>query len=283
MKRNYMISGFADEIDSGIIAQFEAFNKLGIKYFEPRAIDGVNISSLNEYQIKTLKKVMSCYGMTSSSIGSPIGKIRVTGNFDEHFELFKKTVEVANKLDTKFIRMFSIYMVDLPENKKPEDYTDFVIEKVGKMVEYAKENGVVLLHENEKYIYGDVVSRCKTLFDALGCDNFKAVFDFSNFVECEQDTLEAYETLKDHIAYIHIKDCKWGGGVVPAGQGDGNIETILKKVYDNGYNGFLSLEPHLFTYEIPENPGELCDSFEALNAKRFVCAYNALTDILERI
>ncbi len=280
MKRNYMISGFADEIDHGIVAQFEALGKMGIKYFEPRIIDGVNISSLNAHQVKTLKKVMDCYGITSSSIGSPIGKIKTTDNFDEHFELYKRTVDIANVLNTKFIRMFSFFM---PENERAEDYTGFVVEHLGKMVDYAKANGVVLLHENEKAIYGDVASRCKTLFDNLACDNFKAVFDFSNFVECEQDTLEAYEMLKDHIAYIHIKDCKWGGGVVPAGQGDGNIEAILKKAYDGGYNGFLSLEPHLFTYEIPQNAGELCDSFEALNAKRFVCAYNALVGVLEKI
>ncbi len=280
MKREYKISGFCDEMYDGIIDQFEALNKIGIKYYEPRIVDGKTITDRNMHEIKTLKKIMQCYGITSSSIGSPIGKIKPTDDFDKHFELYKHTVEIANELDTKYIRMFSFFM---PENENAEDYTGFVVEKLGKMADYAKENGVVLLHENEKGIYGTKASRCKTILEQVNSENMRAVFDFSNFVECEQDTIEAYEMLKPYIEYIHIKDCKNGGGVVPSGMGDGNIEEILKRLYAQGYEGFLSLEPHLFTYEVPENSGALCDSFAEVKAKRFVCAYNALCDILERI
>jgi 3-dehydroshikimate dehydratase len=35
------------------------------------------------------------------------------------------------------------------------------------------------------------------------------------------------------------------GKVVPAGQGDGQLEPILRDVKASGYEGFLSLEPHL--------------------------------------
>ena len=52
--------------------------------------------------------------------------------------------------------------------------------------------------------------------------------------------------LKDHIAYVHVKDALFDGGrVVPAGQGDGNLKAILARLDGEGYEGFLSLEPHL--------------------------------------
>ena len=52
--------------------------------------------------------------------------------------------------------------------------------------------------------------------------------------------------LKNYTAHIHIKDAKAGTGqVVPAGQGDGNIDSILLDAYRSGYRGFVSLEPHL--------------------------------------
>jgi sugar phosphate isomerase/epimerase len=35
------------------------------------------------------------------------------------------------------------------------------------------------------------------------------------------------------------------GQVVPAGEGDGQLEPILLDAYRTGYRGFLSLEPHL--------------------------------------
>ena len=40
------ISGFSDEIDKNIDIQFQVLNKLNIKFFEPRGIDGKNISLL---------------------------------------------------------------------------------------------------------------------------------------------------------------------------------------------------------------------------------------------
>lgn len=33
-----------------------------------------------------------------------------------------------------------------------------------------------------------------------------------------------------------------------AGYGDGNVSEILKKLYASGFDGFLSLEPHLFNF-----------------------------------
>ena len=64
-----------------------------------------------------------------------------------------------------------------------------------------------------------------------------------------QDTLEAYELLKPFVYYIHVKDAlKSDRQVVPAGYGDGNVETILRALFDSGFNGFLSLEPHLANF-----------------------------------
>ena len=87
---------------------------------------------------------------------------------------------------------------------------------------------------------------CLDIMKQFYGEHFKAVFDFANFVQARQDTLEAYEMLKPYIAYIHVKDALWeNGSVVPAGYGDGNVKEILKKLKADGYKGFLSLEPHL--------------------------------------
>jgi len=74
----------------------------------------------------------------------------------------------------------------------------------------------------------------------------RSAFDFANFVQCRQRPLECWPQLKPFSVHIHIKDSVWDTGkVVPAGQGDGQIEPILKDAYASGYRGFLSLEPHL--------------------------------------
>ena len=75
----------------------------------------------------------------------------------------------------------------------------------------------------------------------------------------------------------------FGGVEIPVGFGDGNVEAILKDLYKNGYDGFLSLEPHLSNYEVPSDAGKPVSEFTEVNSRRFACAYKALCDILDRI
>ena len=87
---NFIISGFADEIDKNVKIQFDHLNKLGMSYYEPRFIEDKNISELNEDEAKFLKSQMDEYGIKASSIGSPIGKIKITDDFEPHMELLIK-------------------------------------------------------------------------------------------------------------------------------------------------------------------------------------------------
>lgn len=278
------ISGFSDEISKEIVTQFEVLKKLNIRYFEPRGIDGKNISTLNDEEVLELKAKMEQYGIRVSSIGSPIGKIKLTDSFEEHFEVFKRVVKTAKMLDTKYIRMFSFYHEGGDEWTAEERAE--VIARLKKMIAYAEEQDVILLHENEKAIYGDTADRCIDLMKELYGPHFKAVFDPANFVQCGQDTKYAYENLKNYIEYMHIKDALFEDGkVVPAGCGDGNVEYVLNALMENGYDGFLSLEPHLGSFEGLANL-ELDDKMEGLpkgGEGTFTLAYRALCEILEKI
>jgi sugar phosphate isomerase/epimerase len=74
----------------------------------------------------------------------------------------------------------------------------------------------------------------------------RCAFDFANFVQVNERPTDNWKLLKPYTAHIHIKDAKRdGGGVVPAGQGDGEIAVILPDAYQSGYRGFLTMEPHL--------------------------------------
>lgn len=243
--KKYLISGFADEIAQDLNTQLENLKKLDMHYVEMRGVDGNNLIFHTPEKVKEIKERLDEAGVALSALGSPLGKIGIDDPFEKHFEEFKVAVEIAHKMDCRNIRMFSFYV---PEGKGKE-YKEKVFERLGQFADYAKANNVVLLHENEKGIYGEKAAECKEIMDAFRGEHFKAIFDFANFVQADQDTLEAYDLLKEDIAYIHVKDAiKGTGQVVPAGMGDGNVEVILKKLYANGFQGFLSLEPHLFNF-----------------------------------
>ncbi len=286
MNQKYLISGFADEIDQNLSVQLDSLQKLNMHYVEMRGVDGNNLIYHSDEKVKEIKTGLDAAGVRLSALGSPLGKIGIEDPFEKHFEEFKRAVEIAHLMDARNIRMFSFY---IPEGKH-QVYKEEVFRRLGCFVDYAKANDVVLLHENEKDIYGEKARECRELMDAFAGEHFAAIFDFANFVQAGQDTLEAYELLKDYIAYIHVKDAiSATGQVVPAGMGDGNVAAILKKLYAGGFNGFLSLEPHLFNFKgfaglekgkekLDNSEAKVLSGFEA-----FSLAHESLGKILEKL
>ena len=75
------------------------------------------------------------------------------------------------------------------------------------------------------------------------------VFDPANYVQCGQDTWEAWKLLGGKIKYMHIKDAMFkDGSVVPAGKGEGQVEKILKEYLAHGGES-LTVEPHLTVFD----------------------------------
>lgn len=282
MWEEIVLSGFADEIAPELDEQIRVLHKLNINHIEMRGVNGKGLVEYSLPEVKEIKKRLDEEGICLSSLGSPIGKIKITEDFSPHMELYKHTVEIAHIMETPLIRMFSFFM---PQDKSYSPYKGEVMDRLGQMSDYARENNVVLLHENEKEIYGDMADRCVEIMKEFYGDHFKAVFDFANFVQCGQDTLEAYELLKPYISYIHVKDALLSdGSVVPAGMGDGHMEEIFKMLKICGYKGFLSLEPHLsdFTgfHALEQNSGQIN---KMSGEEAFTMAYEALEKMLGRI
>lgn len=239
----FILTGFSDEISADFKQQLTQIKKLSIEYIEIRGVNGKNITDHTLDEVKELKVQLDEAGVKVSAIGSPLGKINIDDPFKPHYELFCHTVEIAKILDTKYIRLFSYFM----DTSYAHDHLDEVIKRTRVFCKYVQGTDIILLHENEKGIYGDTPERCMELYKAMSCPNFKLIFDPANFVQCGVETYpHAFNLLKNRIAYMHIKDAlKKDGKVVPSGYGDGHIKEIISKLFKRGFEGFLSLEPHL--------------------------------------
>lgn len=273
------MTGFADEIDASFDVQLQVLEEIGQKYLELRGADGIGVADLNMEKAAELRRKMKDKGIGVSAIGSPIGKIGIGDDFEPHLETFKHIVELAQFFETPYIRMFSFY---LPGEKDPEQYREQVFDRIGRLVDYAKAAGVTLLHENEKGIYGAMAAQCGNLFKEFYGEHFRGIFDFANFVQCRQDTRQAYELLEPYISYIHVKDAVWDTGeVVLPGRGDGNLAYIFSRLEEKGYDGYLSMEPHLFHFvgldALEETPGE---KKESSGVAAYKAAFRALRTLL---
>ncbi len=242
---NLVLCAFADEASSEITEQVQALKDNGIGYIEVRGINGKNVSQLTEKEAKEFYSVYSDAGIKVWSIGSPIGKININDDFDKELEKFKRTVQTAEIMQASCIRIFSFYGT---EGKK--EYSDAVLERLSKYVDAAKGSNVVLCHENEKGIYGELAPQCLEILKAL--PQIKCVFDAANFIQASQDVKEAWDMLKGYVYYHHIKDALPNGDIVPAGYGVAGIKDYLKEYSAMG-GGVLTIEPHLAGFVGIEN------------------------------
>jgi len=240
----WTLSGFADEIDPDLQTQCDVLTELGIRYVEFRSAWDINVLDLDDDQVDEVARVLSANNLSVSSIGSPIGKINIEDDFDAHVVRMDRTLTVARKLKAPYIRVFSFF---LRPDQAPVDHRDEVIRRMRVLAEMAQEAGVVLLHENEKEIFGDVPDRVLDIVESVNLPSLKLAWDAANYVQVGVTPFtEAYSILRPHTVYIQIKDAVLATGeVVPAGQGDGQLRDTIKALAADGFDGFFSMEPHL--------------------------------------
>ena len=243
----FILSAFADEYSPKFDEQIEGLKLNGVKYMEIRGVDGKNIADVTVDEAKILKRKLDDNGLAVSSMGSPIGKIKITDPFEPHLESLKHIIELAKIFECDRIRMFSFF---IPKGEKPEDYRSEVMCRLGKMLEVAKANDIILCHENERDIYGDTAERCLDIQKEFNGE-IKLIFDHANFICCDEEPYPyAFYMLEDYIYYLHIKDATAEKKMAPAGMGIGRIpETIdaLRAYYDHKF--VLTVEPHLQVFK----------------------------------
>jgi sugar phosphate isomerase/epimerase len=243
----WTLSGFSDEISHDFREQCEVVSGLGLKYLEIRSAWNVNILDLDDDQLGTVQQTLKEFDLSVSSIGSPIGKIGIHDDFEPHLERMRHAAEVADRFDAPYIRIFSFF---IPEGDDPDRHRDEVLRRMRALADVAEQSDVVLLHENEKEIYGDIPRRCLDIVTSVDSPKLRLAWDAANFVQVGvRPFTEGYDALRPYVAYVQIKDARLAdASVVVAGAGDGEVVETIRALRADGFDGFFSLEPHLADY-----------------------------------
>lgn len=240
----WTLSAFADEISPDLEAQCQLLQQLGVRYLEFRSAWDTNILDLDDAQLATARDILQRHGIRVSSIGSPVGKIFIDEDFDAHLVRARRAVHAAEVLEAPYIRVFSFFM---REGMNPDDHRDEVLRRMRALADLAESGSVTMLHENEKDLFGDIPRRCADLLASVDSPNLRAAWDPANFVQVGVRPFdEGWSLIRPYLAYMHVKDAIAGSGeVVPAGRGDGQWRETIAALRADGFDGFLSLEPHL--------------------------------------
>ncbi|MFE4470969.1 sugar phosphate isomerase/epimerase family protein [Leifsonia sp. NPDC056824] len=245
IRPTWALSGFGDEIDPEPAVQIAVLQALGANHIEVRSAWGVNIVDLDDEQLDRLAGILAERGMRVSAIASPIGKVDVALPVEHEVERLGRAIRAAKRLDARYIRLFSFYRA---EGVAAEDIRDAVLTRMRALADAAEAAGVILLHENEKDIYGDTPERCLDIVESVGSPALKLAWDSANFVQVGVPGPfdDGYALLRPHLEYLQVKDALAATSEVkPAGEGDGQLLETLTALRDDGYTGFASLEPHL--------------------------------------
>lgn len=255
------LSGFADEASDSLAGQIAAVRELGWLYMEARSIDGVNIHDLDDGAFDEACRTLDREGIRVNCFGSTIanwGK-----SVDEDFSLTMKTVECAiarmKRLGVPMVRIMS-YAILLGEDglPEPDQKVQKRIARLGEICARFASEGIVPVHEN-CFNYGGMSWRhTLELLDAI--PSLRLVFDTGNpgltpdlfkpFPHPNQDVMEAWNHLKPYVVHIHVKDGRRDpltGKETYVFPGDGpcRVEEILADCVASGYDGWLTIEPHM--------------------------------------
>ncbi|MFT7643860.1 MAG: sugar phosphate isomerase/epimerase [Pirellulaceae bacterium] len=283
-----ILTGFADEAanQKTAVQQFSAFAALGLQYYTIRFIDagnGVkNVMKLNKTEIHTIRKLEAEYGLNVSSLGSPIGKVKlldVDDNsknayvpFDKYLKNdVAKACELAHAFETKLIRGFSFYH---PRDTDPSEHLPQVVDQLGEIAEACHRSDLTFGLEVEANLVGQNGELLAEIHRQVNHPALVLIFDAGNIVTqgySSDEVFSQYHVMKKGMGWMHIKDYRHAtpmqrtGHVdeqalkhfVPADIGDSGHEAILRDFKDHigsmerrlkrcGVPGvFLDLEPHV--------------------------------------
>ena len=239
----YRLSAFGDEISSDIQIQLDVLIENGLQFCALRGANGKNVMELEDFQLKLIKQQFNNRGVRFSCIGSPVGKILITDALEPELKRLERAAEIAKILETRAVRIFTFFM---PKGEDPAIHRTEVLTRMKALADLAKELDINLLIENEKDLYGDIADRQLDILTHINSPHVRAAFDFSNFVQSDDNPLTAWKKLKPYVMDFHIKDCRISDKrEVAAGLGDGKIPEILRDAFVTGWKGYLSFEPHL--------------------------------------
>ena len=241
---SFVLSAFGDEIDDDIDTQLDVLGELDIRYLEMRTAWGKKAADLNDREIERLAMACRRRSIRVSCIGSRIGKSPITEPFEATLAELARILDLAERLDTKLVRIFSFR----PPAGREAEHVDESLSRLKALAEVAAARGLVLVMENETGMVGDIPERCRTLLQGVDSPSLRFVWDIGNFPHCGVDRAvdRGWPLLGRYVAHVQVKDTRLADrAMTVAGAGDGQALRLLGKLRDAGYRGFLALEPHL--------------------------------------
>ncbi len=259
-------TGFADEASKSIDGQIKATLELGWNNIEARNVNGANFHDLSDEDFDKVYTALGQAGIKVNCFGSAVANWAKQPDSDEDFQKsideLKRAIPRMQKFGTKLIRGMSFAVA---KNQKPDspELEAVIFRKVQHLADMCADAGITYLHENCMNYGGMSYKHTLKMLENIKSPAFRLLFDTGNpvFTKDRQYTdpqpyqcaWEFYRQVREFVDYIHIKDAVMepgpDGEIVKrftfAGEGCGDVCAVLADMFKRGYDGGISIEPHI--------------------------------------
>ena len=277
-----ILTGIGDEAANQLDGQIGAIKELGWSCLEMRGVEvpgfaKANFHDLPDPAFDQAVRAVENAGLSVYCFGSTIMNWSKTINdpFEPTLAEVKRAIPRMQRLGTKFVRIMSYKPGD-------EDYRipAEVFRRVKDVTNRFLDAGLQPVHENCMNYGGMSWQHGLELLDR--CPGLKWVFDTANPIFNpdrskakpwpKQDAWEYWEHIREQVVHIHIKDATWNPAKNDAdynwpAEGQGRVRDILADALARGYQGALSLEPHMV---VVFHDAQSKTSNEAAMSKNFI-------------
>lgn len=243
-------SGISDEAGKPIDVQIAAHKELGWDYIELRNIDGTNLTDVSDEQFEEICGKVTDAGLKVSDFASQLCNWSrpITTDFEVDRAELARAIPRMQTCGTKFIRIMS-YPNDKENPWPDETWRDEAVRRIKELAKMAEDGGVMLAHENCNGWGGEGPEHSLELLERVDSPALTLLWDTGNPVLHDQDAWDYFYQVRQRVTYVHIKDAvhqdDGSKKFTFCGEGEGAVQRTLCDLAQEGYDGFISIEPHL--------------------------------------
>jgi sugar phosphate isomerase/epimerase len=257
-------TGIADEAGRDLATQIQATKELGWSHIESRQIDGVMIHDLSDEAFDMACQQLDAAGVQINCFASAIANwgTSIDEPFDRTLEEATRSIARMQRLGTQLIRIMSFAVrCDEHDRALPDQREQERFARLRVLHSMFADAGLTAVHENCMNYGGMGYTYTQRLLEEV--PGLKLVFDTGNPVHSDdhsarplddgtlpkQSAWEFYRQVRDHVVYVQVKDGRMLNQVdhqhTWPGEGDADVQRILADMLARGYDGGISIEPHL--------------------------------------
>ena len=187
----------------------EVLSKFSVSWIE---LWGFNIArgrggKITDEDLKYTAEILDEYkvGVACVTNGGAFSK-KMAENPEVYIASMKETIRAAKELGASIVNCYCYYFA----LGHDADIKPFV-KVMEPIVKYAERMDLTIVLENEAHDASGKPEGMLKILKALNSEHFKTNFDVTNYYHASVEPFPyAYELLKDHIAYVHMKNgCRY--------------------------------------------------------------------------